>query len=52
MNNRFLTALQLLALMGLGFLQGLYALDAADGQTDAPSKVYMRATFDPIVPPH
>lgn len=24
---------QLLALMGIGFLQGLYALDAADGQT-------------------
>ncbi|KAJ3484123.1 hypothetical protein NLI96_g5862 [Meripilus lineatus] len=29
----------LLALLGLGFLQGLYALDAADGQTDHPYDV-------------
>ncbi|RPD66965.1 calcium activated cation channel [Lentinus tigrinus ALCF2SS1-7] len=29
----------LLALLGIGFLQGLYALDAADGQTDHPTKI-------------
>ncbi|OCH94327.1 calcium activated cation channel [Obba rivulosa] len=29
----------LLALLGIGFLQGLYALDAADGQTDHPTTV-------------
>ncbi|KAI0832626.1 hypothetical protein BC628DRAFT_1347619 [Trametes gibbosa] len=29
----------LLALLGIGFLQGLYALDAADGQTDHPSEI-------------
>ncbi|KAI0720322.1 calcium activated cation channel [Cerioporus squamosus] len=29
----------LLALLGIGFLQGLYALDAADGQTDHPVKI-------------
>ncbi|KAI0082361.1 calcium activated cation channel [Panus rudis PR-1116 ss-1] len=29
----------LLALLGVGFLQGLYALDAADGQSDHPSEV-------------
>lgn len=52
MNNPSLTAVQLLALMGLGFLQGLYALDAADGQTDAPSKVPTRAMLDPIVLSH
>lgn len=30
---------KLLALLGIGFLQGLYALDAADGQTDDPTQV-------------
>jgi len=29
----------LLVLLGVGFLQGLYALDAADGQTDHPNEV-------------
>ncbi|KAL7282554.1 hypothetical protein ACG7TL_004025 [Trametes sanguinea] len=29
----------LLALLGIGFLQGLYALDAADGQTDHPTEI-------------
>ncbi|KAI0796957.1 hypothetical protein C8Q75DRAFT_218668 [Abortiporus biennis] len=29
----------LLAILGLGFLQGLYALDAADGQNDPPYEV-------------
>ncbi|KAI0751001.1 calcium activated cation channel [Daedaleopsis nitida] len=29
----------LLALLGVGFLQGLYALDAADGQSEHPSKL-------------
>ncbi|KAI0774466.1 calcium activated cation channel [Fomes fomentarius] len=29
----------LLALLGIGFLQGLYALDAADGQTDNPTEI-------------
>ncbi|KAH9833732.1 uncharacterized protein C8Q71DRAFT_838808 [Rhodofomes roseus] len=29
----------LLALLGIGFLQGLYALDAADGQNDHPHEV-------------
>ncbi|KAI0375859.1 hypothetical protein BV20DRAFT_959903 [Pilatotrama ljubarskyi] len=29
----------LLALLGIGFLQGLYALDAADGQTDHPVEI-------------
>ncbi|THG98320.1 hypothetical protein EW026_g3838 [Hermanssonia centrifuga] len=29
----------LLGILGVGFLQGLYALDAADGQTDHPSEV-------------
>ncbi|GBE79923.1 calcium activated cation channel [Sparassis crispa] len=29
----------LLALLGIGFLQGLYALDAADGQADHPYEV-------------
>lgn len=29
----------LLALLGVGFLQGLYALDAADGQGDRPAEV-------------
>ncbi|KAM5535497.1 hypothetical protein V8D89_010834 [Ganoderma adspersum] len=29
----------LLALLGLGFLQGLYALDAADGNTDHPTEI-------------
>ncbi|KAH9850782.1 hypothetical protein C2E23DRAFT_887118 [Lenzites betulinus] len=29
----------LLALLGIGFLQGLYALDAADGQTEHPSEI-------------
>ncbi|KAI0772122.1 hypothetical protein BD413DRAFT_548533 [Trametes elegans] len=31
----------LLALLGIGFLQGLYALDAADGQTDHPTEVHI-----------
>jgi hypothetical protein len=30
---------QLLALLGIGFLQGLYALDAADGTADHPREV-------------
>ena len=34
-----LLCLQLLALLGIGFLQGLYALDAADGNTDHPVQV-------------
>ncbi|KAI0677344.1 hypothetical protein C8Q78DRAFT_1002340 [Trametes maxima] len=29
----------LLALLGIGFLQGLYALDAADGRTDHPTEI-------------
>ncbi|KAI1796187.1 calcium activated cation channel [Ganoderma leucocontextum] len=29
----------LLALLGIGFLQGLYALDAADGNTDHPTEI-------------
>ena len=34
-----ISGVKLLALLGVGFLQGLYALDAADGQTDHPVKV-------------
>ena len=30
---------QLLALLGIGFMQGLYALDAADGQADHSREV-------------
>ncbi|OBZ76077.1 Calcium channel YVC1 [Grifola frondosa] len=30
----------LLALLGIGFMQGLYALDAADGQTDHPNEIF------------
>jgi hypothetical protein len=31
--------LQLLSVLAIGFAQGLYALDAADGSTDPPSSV-------------
>lgn len=31
--------MQLLALLGIGFLQGLYALDAADGSADQPHEI-------------
>ncbi len=31
--------LQLLSILGIGFLQGLYALDAADGQVESSSAV-------------
>ncbi len=31
--------LQLLLLLGIGFLQGLYALDAADEKVDHPREV-------------
>lgn len=30
---------KLLTVLGLGFGQGLYALDAADGETESPSAV-------------
>ena len=30
---------QLLGLLSIGFIQGLYALDAADGHTDHPVQV-------------
>jgi len=31
--------MQLLSVLGIGFAQGLYALDAADGSTEDPSVV-------------
>lgn len=33
-HNILTLAMQLLALLGIGFMQGLYALDAADGQAE------------------
>lgn len=30
---------QLLSVLGIGFLQGLYALDVADGSSEGPSLV-------------
>ena len=33
------TLFKLLALLGIGFVQGLYALDAADGSTEHPLEV-------------
>ncbi len=34
-----LTTLQLLSILGIGFAQGLYAIDAADGETEHGSLV-------------
>jgi hypothetical protein len=36
---RSFTSVQLLSVLGIGFLQGLYALDAADGLSEDPSIV-------------
>jgi len=36
---KFDIIIQLLSVLAIGFGQGLYALDAADGSTDAPSMV-------------
>jgi hypothetical protein len=37
--SRSFTSVQLLSVLGIGFLQGLYALDAADGSSEDPSVV-------------
>jgi hypothetical protein len=38
-SSRSFTSVQLLSVLGIGFLQGLYALDAADGSSEDPSVV-------------
>ena len=43
-------ASQLLSVLAIGFAQGLYALDAADGHTEPPSMVYFVTLF--LVLPH
>jgi hypothetical protein len=40
---------QLLSVLAIGFGQGLYALDAADGSTDGPSTVNNRVTILPFL---
>lgn len=37
----YMRTVQLLALLGIGFTQGLYALDAADGQSDQSDEVFL-----------
>jgi hypothetical protein len=46
--SRSFTYVQLLSVLGIGFLQGLYALDAADGSSEDPSVVC--PTFPLICP--
>jgi hypothetical protein len=39
LSHQLTSGSQLLSVLGIGFAQGLYALDAADGATDGPGVV-------------